>query len=114
MEMKECNLIEIVDGQASVIGFYETNENDYGPHPLRYVECCGFIKPYEKMADEMNRGISLAEMEAECDQYPHDEEFDTDEDTARQYKYDALEYRLVTREMFASGLLKDGKYRIED
>ena len=114
MEMKECNLIEIVDGQAHIIGFYESNENDYGPHPLRYVECCGLIKPYDELADEMDRGVALAEIEADCVQYPHDGEFDTDETTARDYVYDALKYRLVTREMFASGLLRDGKYRVEE
>ncbi len=102
-------LVEIQDGVAHVVGYYEENLNDDGPHPIRYVEVNGLIMDYQELCKRVWDGVGFAELEAEYPQCPQDEGI-TDEDMADRYIADREEWEEVHPAGFCLGLLRDGRY----
>lgn len=99
IEPQPCELIDIdmETREAHVIGYFEENQNEDGPHPYRYVEVCGCFMPYKKLAK-----ANLADVEAECKQYIYEEKVDFQE---------CIKDRIpVTYEQFKSGSLLFGQY----
>lgn len=113
-EWSNITLIDVDAGEAHILGYYEANENEYGPQPFRYVEVSGLCMPEGELRGRLAAGESLAEICAEGDWAIHDGPADTDEGTLRDYK-EAVRSRIyLTESELPSHKMEDGEYVIHE
>lgn len=113
-EWSNITLIDVEGGEAHILGYYEANENDYGPQPFRYVEVSGVRMPEGELRGRLAAGESLAEICAEGAWSICDGPADTDEATLRGYKEAVRDRIYLTESVLPSRELEDGRYVIHE
>ena len=105
-------VMSVFNGEAHILGYYEDNQNEYGPHPMRLVELSGAYMPAKRLHQLAQLGISLAEIESEYTQYPQDGEEDTDEKAMEMYRNDLVGHPAIYESQLKDAPLPDGMYTI--
>ena len=105
-------LLEVTDGQAHFTGFYEQNEDDYGPHPLRYIEVSTDECPVWWLYQLAKRDINLAYLAEDFEQWVYDSEEHGDEWTMNNYCKEIANRQLINESDLKNGPLPDGEYAI--
>lgn len=105
-------LVEVENGEVHFTGYYGPNENDEGPHPLRYVEVSGYTCPVRWLHKFAIGDINLDELVSDFEQYIYDEEEDTDEWTMNNYCKDIANRKVIKESDLKDGPLPDGVYAV--
>lgn len=105
-------VMSVFNGEAHILGYYEDNQNEYGPHPMRLVELSGAYIPAKRLHQLAQLNIPLAEIESEYTQYPQDGEEDTDEKAMEMYRADMIGHDVIHESDLKEAPLPDGVYTI--
>ena len=113
-EWSNITLIDVDAGEAYIRGYYEANENEYGPQPFRYVEVSGLYMPEAELRRRLAAGESLADICAEGDWAIYDGPAYTDEITLNGYKEAVRDRIYMTESELPAYKMEDGEYVIHE
>lgn len=109
MPWKQGELVIIEGGEAHIVGYWEDNENEDGPQPMRYVDVVGCVMPYGEMVKAIKEKYgSMCELESMFKWCVYVGM--TDEEAREAYAMDMSSYKEITQEDFLKGDLPDGNY----